>query len=191
MEEIKFAPSKLEKLNNPERLKMQDPDLFWPVLGLKDPKVIVDIGTGTGFFAVELLKKAPTAKVYGLDIAPVMLEWIKANRPEFKTGHLVPLAMTEDAVPLQDGLADLVVMINLHHELHNPQGVLSECRRVLKSGGRLMVLDWKPTETPMGPPPSIRVQPRTVLDQVAAAGFLEGSEHFLYDYFFVITATCP
>jgi len=191
MEDIKFDLRKLEKLNHPDRLKIQDPSLFWPVLGLQDPKVIVDLGCGTGFFSVEFLKKAPHAKVYGLDIAPVMLEWIRANRPEFKTGHLVPLAMTEDAVPLEDGVADLVAMINLHHELHNPLGILSECKRVLKPGGRLMVLDWKPTGDSMGPPLSIRVSPQTVLDQVEAAGLTQGTEHFLFEQFFLVTATCP
>lgn len=45
--------------------------------------------------------------------------------------------MEERAVPLEDGLADLVYMINLHHELEAPEEILNESYRLLKENGKI------------------------------------------------------
>jgi len=191
MAEIKFNPKKLAKLNNPARLVSQNPDVFWPLLKLDDPQLIFDIGCGTGFFSVEFLKRAPNAKVIGLDIAEVMLQWIEENRPEFKQGKLVTLLMPEDKLPLDPATGDLATMINLHHELHNPAGLLGEIRIALKPGGTLMILDWKAKETASGPPIEIRISQETVFAQLTEAGFEELTGHEVFEDFFLITAKRP
>lgn len=191
--DIKFDPKKLAKLNNPERLKAQDPDKYWTRLNLPKNPVIVDVGCGTGFFSVEFLKRAEgeNAKVYGLDIAPALLEWTKENRAEVAEGRLVLKEMPEAQIPLQENLADLVVMINLHHELHHPHQMLSECYRVLKPGGKLLIIDWKPVETPQGPPLKIRIQPGMVLEQMDETGFTQTRNEALFEQFFTVWGFKP
>jgi len=49
-------------------------------------------------------------------------------------------------------------MINLYHELEDPLKMLEESRRLLKKGGKLMIIDWKKGETPEGPPLELRLQ---------------------------------
>lgn len=191
--DIKFDPKKLAKLNNPERLKSQDPDKYWTRLNLPKDPVIVDVGCGTGFFSVEFLKRAEgeNARVYGLDIAPVMLDWTAENRPEVREGRLILKQMPEAELPLEDDLADLVVMINLHHELHHPHRLLAECRRVLKPGGQVLVIDWKPEDMPQGPPLKIRVQPGMVLEQLDETGFTRTRTEPYFEQFFAALGTKP
>jgi len=189
MLEIKFNPKKLAKLNNPDRLLSQNPDVFWPLLELKNPEVIVDIGCGTGFFSVEFFKRAPGSKVFGLDLSPIMIDWIKENRPEYQSKKLVPLEMPEDSLPLEAQTADLAVMINLHHELHNPDGLLVDILRVLKPGAKLLIIDWKAKPTEAGPPLEIRAKVPVVIEQLKLAGFAETIEHPVFDDFFMVTGT--
>ncbi|MBI9083132.1 MAG: methyltransferase domain-containing protein [Desulfobacterales bacterium] len=84
---------------------------------------------------------------------------------------IVPVKTEEHAVPLGDGVADLVFMINVHHELDNPALTLEESHRLLKPDGKIFIVDWKKTDMPEGPPAERRLLPEQVGDQLATAGF--------------------
>jgi ubiquinone/menaquinone biosynthesis C-methylase UbiE len=170
MESRKFDPKKLEVLN--ERLKILNPDLIWETVSVRNPGVLVDIGAGTGFFAIPFSRKLKGGKVYACDVSETMLEWMEKNLPQETKGVVIPLKMEESSVPLSDCIADLVYMINLHHELEEPEKVVREAFRLLKHGGKLMIIDWKKEEMPEGPPLSIRVTAGTIREHVRKAGFV-------------------
>jgi ubiquinone/menaquinone biosynthesis C-methylase UbiE len=177
MEEKKFDPAKLQKLNDPKRLEYLKPDLIWETLSLSDPHVLVDIGAGTGFFALRFAKKMAGGTVYACDISDIMISWMKENVLPGTGDAVVPVKMEESRVPLPNGIADLVYMINLHHELEEPEEVISEARRMLREGGMIAIIDWKKEETPEGPPLSIRVSEEDIGKQVAEGGFSDVTVH--------------
>ena len=172
MQSKKFNTKHIEKLNDPNRVKIQDPDLIWEKMALKSPLVLIEIGAGTGFFALPFSEKMKTGKVYACDISDDMLAWMKSNIPEKYAGAVIPTEMEESAVPLPDGCADLVYMINLHHELEDPKRLMAETHRLLKSGGKIMIIDWD-ERAPFGPPPSIRVSEATLYAQMEDAGYVD------------------
>lgn len=172
MQSKKFDPKHIEKLNDPNRVKIQDPDLIWEKMALKSPRVLIEIGAGTGFFALPFSEKMATGKVYACDISDAMLAWMKSNFPEKYADAVIPTKMEESAVPLPDGCADLVYMINLHHELEEPERMMTETYRLLKSGAKIMIIDWD-EKAPFGPPPSIRVSEATIYAQMKAAGYVD------------------
>ena len=174
MSHHKFDIAKLEKLNDPARFESLPPDVFFPALGLPDgPSVIVEIGAGTGLFAEAFSTRAPQSAVYVTDIAEEALDWIRVNRPGVAEGRIIPVAAEETRVPLPDGLADAVYMINLHHELVDPAATYADSLRLLKPGGRLLVVDWAARETPKGPPPTSRVTAGALAGVIRAAGFTD------------------
>jgi ubiquinone/menaquinone biosynthesis C-methylase UbiE len=173
MESRKFDVKKLEVLNDPKRLEMLPPDLIWETAGVRAPEVLVDIGAGTGVFAVAFSKKLKKGKVYACDVSDTMLEWMEKNLPQETRGTIIPIKMEESSVPLSDCIADLVYMINLHHELEEPEKVVREAFRLLKKGGKLMVIDWKKEEMQEGPPLSIRVAEGTIKEHMSEAGFVD------------------
>lgn len=174
----KFDPAKLERLNDPGRFETMKPDVFWAAMGAPaDARVIVEIGAGTGMFAAEFLSRAPNAVLYATDIVDAMLDWIRENRPEFAEGRLVPVRSHESHVPLEDSSADVVYMLNLHHELADPPAIYAEALRLLRPGGRLLVADWAAFETPKGPPLRIRVTAEDLADMLEAVGFAEVRVH--------------
>ena len=181
-ESRKFDPSKLAKLNDPKRLKILNPEVIWTKADLRDAEVIVDIGAGTGFFALPFSKKLKAGKVYACDTSDVMIEWMKNNLPVESQRIIIPLKMAESSVPLPDGIADLIYMINLHHELEDPIMVIKESLRLLRDGGKIIIIDWKKQETPEGPPLAIRVTEETIESQMLACGFTNIKKHSVLPY---------
>ncbi len=169
----KFPPEKLARLNDPKRLAYLPPDLIWQTLspGAEGIRTAIEIGAGTGFFASRFARKLAGGKVYACDILDVMVEWMRENLPADLSDAVIPLRMEESSVPLPDGMADLVYMIELHHELEEPEKVIGEARRLLRAGGRLLIIDWKKEETPAGPPLPIRVDAAQIVSQVKKGGF--------------------
>lgn len=188
-ESKKFDPRKLAKLNDPKRLEYLRPDLIWETVNLKNPRNVVDIGAGTGVFAVLFRKKMEDGAVYACDVSDIMVAWMRENLlPELKDS-VIPVRMEESSVPLPDGRADFVYMINLHHELDEPGKILKESYRLLREGGRLAVIDWKKEETPEGPPLSIRVTGETIEVQMKAAGFRQVEGHPVLAFHSFVTGT--
>jgi ubiquinone/menaquinone biosynthesis C-methylase UbiE len=173
----KFDLKKIDKLNDPSRLQRENPDLIWQTLALEKPQVLIDIGAGTGFFASRFSWMLDCGKVYACDIEKTMIDWMTEHLPEVGEGTVVPVLMTECEVPLAEGIADLVYMVNLHHELEDPDAIVGEAFRLLKKGGKLAIVDWKTEETPGGPPLEIRVAAETIRAQMAAGGFTDILTH--------------
>ena len=91
----KFDPKKLAKLNNPERFKTLDPDVIWDAFNLQKPKVLIDIGAGTGFFTKEFSKKLTDGKIYACDSSDVMIKWMQENITD---KNIIPLLCSEALV---------------------------------------------------------------------------------------------
>jgi ubiquinone/menaquinone biosynthesis C-methylase UbiE len=188
---LKFDLAKLERLNDPGRFETLVPDVMWAALGSPSPATIVEIGAGTGVFAVEFARRAPGATVYAADMEPAMVEWMSEHRPEVAAGRVVPLLSTETGVPLPDASADLVAMINLQHELAEPSAIYEEVFRLLVPGGQLLAVDWAPIETPKGPPPSVRVSAQSVVALACSLGFEEATSHEGLPWHWLVTARKP
>lgn len=187
MENKKFNPQKLDKLNNPERLREIPVDRVLLLAKVERPEVIIDLGAGTGLFSIELAKFYPGSKIYACDISNVMINWMNEHIM-MKHGNIIPLRMEEYQVPLKDGIADFLLMINLHHELDDPAKTLTECRRLLKPEGKLAISDWKKDRTEHGPPAEIRCEPGEIKDQLLTAGFDQINIHMGFVNNFLITA---
>lgn len=188
MHDRKFDPAKLERLNDPERLERLDPDTLWEAAGAPDAAVVVDIGAGTGLFAFEFARRMHGGTVYACDTEEVMLEWIGTHTPPDLPAEIVTALSEENRLPLPDGIADLVVMLSLHHELHAPTLLLEDAARVSRAGARLLVVDWKAGETPGGPPQAIRVTPERICEDALAAGWTACEIHEPLEWHSVVTA---
>lgn len=185
--EKKFNPKKLEKLNNPNRLKNIPPDYIWDKLQLSECKTILDIGAGTGLFSKAFAELMGDGEIYALDISEVMIRWIEDNVVD-RYKNIKPTLMSESKIPLVDEFADLVLMITLHHELDSPEIMLKEALRILKKEGKICIIDWKKAETPMGPPLEIRCSIEVVTKQLKDAGFNKIQSDNSLDMFSIIFA---
>jgi ubiquinone/menaquinone biosynthesis C-methylase UbiE/DNA-binding transcriptional ArsR family regulator len=105
-------------------------------------ELAVDFGTGTGRM-LSLL--GPRAKrVEGIDLNHHMLTVARANLREAGVENAAVRHGDATAAPYQDGVADLVVIHQVLHFLDDPGRALTEAGRVLRPGGRLVVVDFAP-----------------------------------------------
>ena len=193
MESKKINPKHAAHLNDPRRIQIQNPDLIWDKLDLLKPEVLVDIGAGTGFFAVPFAKKMEHGTIYACDLSEDMLKLLKENIPDDTRADIIPVRMDENEIPLETEIADLVFMANLHHELAEPPKLLAEAYRVLKRTGKMAIIDWK-KDASFGPPPSIRVTNDIIRTHMSETGLVNIQEYDVlkFHYFLVgeKTAAC-
>ena len=172
MSDKKFDPKKLRKLNDPQRLVDIPPSLVCSRLSLKNPDVLVEIGAGTAFFSVAFHQHLNASTTYACDLSATMISWMEDNiTPQYS--RIIPVKSEESSVPLNNEVADLVFMINLHHELEDQSLVVQEAFRLLKPEGEIFIVDWKKEEMPQGPPVEIRCMPEQVETQLEKSGFLQ------------------
>jgi ubiquinone/menaquinone biosynthesis C-methylase UbiE len=175
----KFDPSRLDRLNNPGRTRYMDIGLMWKGFGVESPRSVVDIGAGTGFFAVRFAPLlAPGGTVHACDTSRFMVDWMRANLGPAQLQAVAPRQVEEARIDLPDGSADLVTMINVFHELADPVATLREARRLLRPGAPAAVIDWKNEDTSFdgerhGPPPARRVSPAAIRAALGEAGFTD------------------
>lgn len=187
----KFDVKKLERLRDPERLSYLNPDSIWDVIAPEGVETVVDLGAGIGFFAIPFSRKIPQGRIYGCDLREEMVGNLEMAIKAEGASNIIPVKTEEVRVPLEDGIADLVFMVNLHHEFDHPVDSMAECRRMLRPGGRVAVIDWKREETPSGPPLHVRLTPEQVMAQLTEAGFEAAQSHQVLAYHFIITAANP
>lgn len=112
------------------------------LIGEEDIDTIVDLGTGTGR-VLQLL--APRArKAVGIDRSREMLAVARANleKSGLNGAHVRQADVAE--LPLGNASADLVTIHQVLHYLDDPAHALTEASRILKPGGRLLIVDFAP-----------------------------------------------
>jgi ubiquinone/menaquinone biosynthesis C-methylase UbiE len=108
----------------------------------------VDVGCGTGTFAIALASQRADAKIVGVDGDPEILALARGKLGADTVAWDEGLAQE---LPLADRSADIVTMsLVLHHLLpEDKQEALAEAKRVLKPGGRLHIADWGRPHDPL------------------------------------------
>jgi demethylmenaquinone methyltransferase / 2-methoxy-6-polyprenyl-1,4-benzoquinol methylase len=114
------------------------------------PKVLLDIATGTGDFAIALLKLNPE-KIIGLDISKGMLEVGKKKMVERKIDHIIDMQHGDsENLPYEDGCFDAVTVAFGVRNFENLEQGLSEMLRVTRNGGKIAILEFsKPKKFPV------------------------------------------
>jgi ubiquinone/menaquinone biosynthesis C-methylase UbiE len=179
--------ARIERLRSPERLEYFDPDRFWDTVKPKSDCTLIDIGAGVGFIALPFAKRYPLAKIYGCDILDGMIDLLREDAATQGLDNVEGIVMTPNSIDLMDGVADVVVMAQLHHELDTPELLLAECKRLLAADGTVAIIDWKDEENGKSPPVGRRVPEAVMRTQLTANGFLNIESHNLYEFHTVLT----
>lgn len=107
------------------------------VLALQPGERVLDIGSGPGFLAAEMAAEVgPEGEVHGADPSESMLAI--ARRRETRVRYAVGDAL---ALPFADETFDAAVATQVYEYVEDMPAALAEARRVLKPGGRLLILD--------------------------------------------------
>jgi arsenite methyltransferase len=103
---------------------------------------VVDIGSGAGFDSFLAAQQVgPDGQVIGIDMTPEMLDKSTATAAELRLGQVEFHEGLAEALPVDDGWADVVLSNGVINLCADKRAVLTEIRRVLKPGGWLQFAD--------------------------------------------------
>jgi ubiquinone/menaquinone biosynthesis C-methylase UbiE len=162
----------LRPYDDHERRKWQDPEAILSDIGLKPGFTFVDIGCGSGFFALPAARVVgKRGKVYGLDTDIRSITSLKeqAAREGHKNLHLTR-GRAEELV-ICEQCADIVFFGIALHDFQDPSKVLENARGMVKPTGKLVNLDWKKEPMELGPPLRRRFSEEMAARLIEAAGF--------------------
>ena len=131
-------------LERTEREAEEAPSKAIKALAIRPGQTVADIGAGSGYYSVRLAAAVgPTGRVFATDIQPEMLALIrkKLQAQPIPQIELVLGTATESKLP--DASVDLALMVDVSHELAEPQVFIRSLRRALKPGGRLVLIEFR------------------------------------------------
>jgi demethylmenaquinone methyltransferase/2-methoxy-6-polyprenyl-1,4-benzoquinol methylase len=114
------------------------------------PKRILDLATGTGDFAIALLKLNPT-QIIGMDISSGMLDVGKNKMKAKNVSHIIDMQLGDsENMPFEDGYFDAITVGFGVRNYENLEKGLTEMLRVTRSGGKIVILEFsKPKRFPI------------------------------------------
>ncbi len=145
-------------------------------LGLHEGMSVGDFGAGSGHYTRVLAAiVGHSGRVYAIDVQEDILAHLKLNthKDHHRTietlwGNIEKAGGTH----LRDQSLDAIVLSNTLFQIDDRLGLLSEIQRVLKSGGKLLVVDWAGSYGGMGPAPE-----KIITEHEAEEFFIQGGFH--------------
>ncbi len=177
-----FPSERWKRLVSEERAEWQDVEKLFRAVHPLPSEVWLDFGCGPGYFTIPLAQKVKS--VIAVDVSEEMLSVCRKRVGEHDLQNVSFFQSNGSHFPFGDKTIDRALLANIFHELDHPAQLLSEIQRVLKPDGKIFLLDWKPVETPTGPPLDHRISEQDVTTSVKKAGYqLEKSwDVFPYHY---------
>ncbi len=131
-----------------------DPAFNLSKLGLTDGMKVVDLGAGSGFYTLEAARRVgASGRVYAVEVIKELLERIRSTG---KTQGLMNIeviwgnAEKIGGTKLKENFVDRVIASNILFQIEKPDEFALEIKRILKPGGKLLVVDWSDI-SPLGP----------------------------------------
>jgi ubiquinone/menaquinone biosynthesis C-methylase UbiE len=131
-------------LERPERERQEKLSLLIEVLDLKPGMTVVDLGAGSGRISFLMAPKvAPDGKILAVDIQDEMLAIIEKKIDNTGVKNVVPVKGKVATTGLKENTVDLIVMVDVYHELEFPHEMLADFKKILAPGGRIAWVEYR------------------------------------------------
>lgn len=160
-------------LTRAEREAEEQPEVMLDALDLKPGMRVADVGAGVGFHTVRLARRvAPGGHVWATDIQQEMVAALRANVEAQGLTNVTPVLTRPEETGLPDGQLDLVLMVDVFHELAEPEGMLAALRRALAPGGRVALVEFRAEDPKVPIKEEHKMSVAQVDAELGAAGFV-------------------
>lgn len=131
-------------LDRDEREAEEAPSRALRILKVAPGSTVADVGAGSGYFTERLAQLVGTAgRVYATDIQPGMVRLLERRLALGRLTNVTPILSEPHDPKLPPNTMDLILMVDVYHELGAPQTVLAHLKRALKPTGRLVLIEYK------------------------------------------------
>lgn len=171
-----FDPEDRHKLDSAERRSELPPEQTLVRAGIKPGDIILDVGCGTGYFAMPAASMVgPKGLVYALDVSGVMLAELRSKTASLGVFNIHTSQMSQRKLVIPEAPYTMALLSNVLHEVDDKKTFLASVGAALKPGARLAVIEWKQAVTPKGPPLKERISEDEMQVLLKKAGFTEPS----------------
>jgi precorrin-6B methylase 2 len=139
-----MGPGGIPWLERPERENEENPAKCIESLELKEGDVVADLGAGSGYYTFRMAAKVGgKGKILAVDIEDKMLAEIRKRVEKQSVTNVETVKCTETDPKLPEAGVDLVLMVDVYHELAFPYEVMIAIRKALKPGGRVVLVEFR------------------------------------------------
>jgi SAM-dependent methyltransferase len=131
-------------LTRRERDAEEQPDRVVQELDIPKGATVVDLGAGVGYFTWRLAEQVgPQGRVIAVDIQEGMLDRMKKNLADRGVTNVEMVLGSAEDPHLPVGEVDLVLIVDVYHELQHPEKTMEHVRRSLKPNGRVVLIEYR------------------------------------------------
>jgi predicted methyltransferase len=161
----------IARFEDPQRDAWQQPDTVLDLMGDLKDKVVMDIGSGSGYFSFRLADAG--ARVICADVDKRFLGYIAEQMQvrQIDSDRMMLRHIPYDSSLLRPSEADIVLIVNTYHHIENRRSYFAEVHAGLKPEGKLVVVDFFKHPTEVGPPANMKLAAEVVINELKAAGF--------------------
>jgi ubiquinone/menaquinone biosynthesis C-methylase UbiE len=158
-------------LEREQREEEEKPALVIDALGLKDGDTVVDFGAGSGYYTFRLARAVgPHGTVIAADVEPKMLQFIRQRAVRENLTN-VGLAQSSELDPhLPSNRIDLVLMVDVYHELSFPYEVMTKIRSALKHNGRVALVEFRKEDAELQIKEAHKMSEEQIIKEMTAIG---------------------
>ena len=167
-----MGPGGIIWLERSERETEEKPQLVIDALEIKPGQTIADLGAGSGYYSFRIAPLVgPTGRVLAIDIEPKMLEVIAERAGREHVTNIATVRSSERDPNLAPHSVDLLLMVDVYHELEYPYEVMRKVREALKPGGRVALVEYRAEDPQVQIKPVHKMSEAQVRREMQAAGF--------------------
>lgn len=156
-------------------MDFSDPRSLVPQLGLREGMRVADFGAGTGHYSrVASRIVGSSGQVFAIDLQQDLLTRMIADLRSGGCANVRSVWGNVEKVggtTLRDGVADAGIIANILFQIDDKESFLKEVRRVVKPGGRVLLIDWAGSYGGIGPSPEMVVSEFSAEKMFIDAGF--------------------
>lgn len=168
------------------------PDEVFNHLYIEPTSRFGDFGAGAGHYSLLAAKKlAPGGAVYAFDINGGSLDRLRTEGEKYAADFYTLDSDLNQHIPLRDNLLDSAVVANVLHQLEAREYFARELSRVMRPGGKALVIDWVSSFKNMGPAEGKTALPGDAVRFFKLAGFTTGEMLPAGTHHFAFIATLP
>jgi ubiquinone/menaquinone biosynthesis C-methylase UbiE len=181
-------------LDRPERVAEEQPDRALEAIGVPVGAHVADVGAGSGYFTVRLSRRVGArGKVYATDIQREMLSRLERRLRAENIGNVELVLGKEDDPGLAPASVDLILMVDVYHELSRPQEMLRRMRASLKPGGRLVLIEYRKEDPQVPIRAEHKMSVKEARQELEAEGFVLATQSNVLprQHILIFTAAAP
>jgi SAM-dependent methyltransferase len=159
-------------LTRASRVKEENPAGLLKSLDLKPGQTVCDFGCGNGYHTLQIAKRiGPQGTVYAIDIQQEMLDLLADRATPRGLENIKPVLATAEDPGMPPNTFDLVLMVDVYHELSHPPEVLATVRQSLKPEGRLVLVEFREEDPEVPILPLHKMSQAQVMKELPPNGF--------------------